>query len=153
MQAKSIAIVMAVALLIASTARPSWSDNEYECSDVSIPSVAMAPGESIYGINIRTESAVILRTKVPLAWDLDVDNSEGERSALKAQAIVGAAALNEGGGGYFHDFFELCRYKHPFILTRFEMTVILSITNDRTGAERKIRLPLKQMILKPTTSP
>ena len=153
MRARLITMVMAIALLIASTARRSWSDSEYDCFDVSIPSVALAPGESIYGINVKTESAVILRTKVPLVWDLDVDNSEGERSALKAEAIVGAAALNEGGSGYFHDFLEVCRYKHPSILTRFEMTARLSITNDRTGAERKIGLLLKQMILKPTTSP
>ena len=113
----------------------------------------MVPGESIYGINIKTESAVIVRTKVPLEWDLDVDNSEGERSALKGSAIVGAAALNENGAGYFHNFLEVARYKHPIILTRFEMTVTLSITNDRTGAERKVRLPLKRMILKPSTAP
>jgi hypothetical protein len=148
----SIAVV-AAALLIASTARRSWSDPDFDYFNVSIPTVTMAPGESIYGISIETESAVILRTKVPLAWDLNVDNSEGERSALKAGAIVGAAALNEGGAGYFHDFLEVARYKHPSILTRFGMIVTLSITNNRTGAERKIRLPLKQMVLKPSTAP
>ncbi len=152
MQAK-LSIAVATVLLIASTARWSWGDSEFDHFDVSIPSVTLTAGESIYGINIKTESAVIVRTKVPLEWNLNVDNSEGERSALKAWAIVGAAALDQNGAGYFHDFLEVGRYKHPYILTRFEMTVTLSITNDRTGAKRKIRLPLKQMTLKPSTAP
>ncbi len=152
MQAKLSVVLVAATLLIASTARRSWSYNEFDYFDVSIPSVTMVPGESIYGINIKTESAVIVRTKVPLEWDLDVDNSEGERSALKGWAIVGAAASNENGDGYFHNFLEVARYKHPIILTRFEMAVTLSITNDRTGAERKVRLQLKRMILKPSTA-
>ena len=153
MQEKLSIAVLAAALLIASTARQSWSDNEFDYFGVSIPAVALAPNESIYGISIKTESGVIVRTNVPIEWDLNIDNSEGERSALKAWAIVGAAALDGNGSGYFHDLLEVGRYKHPIILTRFEITVTLSITNDRTGAERKIRLPLKEMILKPSTAP
>ena len=153
MQEKLSVVVIGAALLIASTARQSWSDNGFDYFFVSIPAVTLAPDESIYGISVKTESAVIVRTNVPIEWDLNIDNSEGERSALKAWAIVGAAALDGNGSGYFHDLLEVGRYKHPAILTRFEITVILSVTNDRTGAERKIRLSLKQMILKPSTSP
>ena len=142
--------LVALAILIAASAQCAWR-LEFEYFNVSAPSITLAPGESIYGFNVFAKGAVILRTKVPFQWDLSVDGSEGDRSALKAWAIVGASALGEDRAKYFHDFIEVGKIKDSGV--PFDITITLSITNDRTGAERKLRLPLKQVVLKPSTPP
>jgi hypothetical protein len=119
---------------------------------MSVPRVKLGANESIYGLRIDTAGAVIVLCKVPLMWDLSIDNSEGERSHLKATAIVGAYALGEEGSCYFKDFVTIGRWKDP-LFTPFDIKVTLNVTDDVTGKKRKITLSLDRVTLTRSSEP
>ncbi len=119
---------------------------------MSVPRVKLDPHESIYGLRIDTTGAVIVLCKVPLMWDLTIDNSEGERSHLKETAIVGAYALGEEGLRYFKNFATIGKYKNP-LFTPFDIKLTLDITDDVTGNKRKMALPLDRVTLTRSSEP
>lgn len=88
---------------------------------------------------------------MPFQWNISIDNSIGGRSTLRAFAVVGAANLPHNSSRYFHGFIEIGKIKGSGLL--FDVTITLSITNDRTDANKKLRLPMKQLILESSAPP
>lgn len=119
---------------------------------MSVPRVKLGAHESIYALRIDTTGAVIVGTKVPLMWDLTIDNSEGGRTHLQATAIVGAYALGEEGLRYFENFVTIGRWKDP-LFPPFNIKLTLDITDDVTGNKRKITLPLDRVTLTRSSEP
>jgi hypothetical protein len=148
-------LLLALLLVIslpAATMGASGSDVPSEYFLISVPLVKLGPNESIYGLRIDTTGAVIVRTKVPMMWDLTIDNSEGERSHLKATAIVGAYALGKEDLNYFENFITIGKWKVP-LFTPFDIKLTLDITDDETGNKRKITLPLNRITLMRSSEP
>jgi hypothetical protein len=115
---------------------------------ISAPLVKLASTESIYSFSLDTIGAVIVRMDVPVMWDVKIDNSEGARSHLRAHAIVGAYAFGGKSLGYFRDFVEIGKYDpNPSLVPEFDVKLVVGITDDSTGKERSVVLPLAQMTL------
>ncbi len=120
---------------------------------VSAPRVKLHPSELIYGLTLDTTGAVILRMKVPFQWNVAVDNSDGGRSHLKANAIVGASAFGEHDLDYFTDFVDIGQIQNSNISPPFDVSIILQITDEANGKERKLVLPRNQLTLTSQSEP
>ncbi len=114
---------------------------------VSIPPMKLRSAEAIYAFAFDTQGALIIRNKVPLSWNVTIDNSDGDRSHMQANAVVGAWAFRTGSLGYFRNFAEVGRenpdQKPP--PPPFDMKLTLKITDDATGKERTIVVPIHKM--------
>lgn len=113
----------------------------------------LGPSEGIYGFTLDTMGAVILRTKVPFQWNLDIDSSEGGRSHLRAQAIVGSSAIRSSDFAFFDGFVEVAKFEDQSVAPPFDLKLVLKVTDDRTGKERKIVLPLHGLIMTRVSEP
>jgi hypothetical protein len=140
-----------VLLMLCCMTGRSDSETAFDYFSVSAPQISLSKWESIYAFTVDTKGAVILRTRVPLQWDLAIDNSDGGRSHLKATAIVGASALDVLRYQYFKDFLQIGKLKPPEI--HFEVELSLTITDDKSGKMREVVLPTDKMTLTPCSEP
>jgi hypothetical protein len=135
-------IVTLFAVRIRSASSSTVISSEYY--NLSIPPIALTPDESIYGFTLNTAGAVIVRLRSPLQWNFSLDNSLGGRSVLIGKAITGSSALENS---YFHNFVQIAQINSAPVSLPFKVNIILSITNDRTGDQRRVRLGTAQLIL------
>jgi hypothetical protein len=142
-----------VSLLLCCMTGVSEGQTTFDYFSVSAPQVRLNTWESVYAFKVDTKDAVILRTRVPFQWDLAIDNSEGGRSYLRANAIVGAAALDRLGFGYFKDFLQIGKMKENTFDEPLEVKLVLTITDDKSGRTRRIVLTTGQMKLRACSEP
>lgn len=147
--------LLLVVVLLLAAAGTSNSGIFTQYFSASAPHVKLRPTEAIYGFTLDTTGAVILRMKVPVLWNVKIDNSDGDRSRLRATAIVGAWAFRGEDLDYFKDFVEIGkedpnRSPPP---PPFDVKLTLTITDDETGKQRKVVLPINQITLSRRSEP
>jgi hypothetical protein len=116
------------------------------CVTVSAREMRLGANERIYGFRLDVAGALVRSTKVPFQWNLTVDNSDGERSHLKANTVVGASAFGPEDLDYFQCFVQIERLEHPF-LARFAIALVLEVTDEATGQKRYQQLPAETLSL------
>jgi hypothetical protein len=117
--------------------------------------IELGPTEGVYSFTLDTIGAEIVRTKVPILWNIAVDNSEGDRSHLTANAIVGAWAFRHKGLQFFDQFVEVAKENPNRAIPPppFDIRLVVSITDDENGKERRVELPLERITLTQIAGP
>jgi hypothetical protein len=116
--------------------------------DLSLPHFDLRPFEQVTEITCLVLGGGITEVSVPFQWNVDVDSSVGDRAKLTAFAVVGASAFYQPDLGRFqHGFMTIAEDPpRPHILS-FDVTVVLTITNNETGNERELTFTKKQITL------
>lgn len=117
---------------------------KYTLFDVSIPNIPMRPGDRIERFDCEVLGTVE-RISVPHEWKITVDNPTGDRTMVRAQANVGAAAFDEDIS-YFHDFLRIAKMSVPGRQPHFSITVTLWIS-DMADNVRKEEFSESNLIL------
>jgi hypothetical protein len=128
-------------VLLCASATSVWGA---ELLKLSIPAVALDPGERVVGFQIQLKGAAVRRiTNVPVGWSLSIDNDASWNTNLKATVQVGAAAL---GADFLRDFVTV--EKNEFGDLTFDANVVVAVTKDFVR-ERKIVLKRQQLQIAP----
>lgn len=121
--------------------------------DVSLPaSFKLTPPERIEAFRVLVLDGVVQRIYTPYEWDMKIDNSSeavGDRTEVKADFAVGAAAFDNRGLGYFQDFMTVASIKEEG-----PPDIMVEVTIDTMDAHtKKIKFRNKQLVLTPTNRP
>ena len=110
---------------------------------VSIATLHATGKERVVGFEIHVTSGRIAELpKVPIGWDVSIDNNASWNTEIKASSTVGAAALDPR---FFRDF--LIVEKSGSLSVPFDIRGEVVVTEDFT-AERRIRVEMKDFALK-----
>jgi len=123
-----------------------WNTSESDYYSVSLSAQQLATHESVYGFTVAVMGGTIVDMRVPNEWNMSIDNSEGERSSLRAHTVHGADALGSDSFDYFHDFLVVAKLKEPQFV-QFEIKVVLEIRDDGSDYERSVGIPLNKITL------
>jgi hypothetical protein len=130
-----------------------WQSAQFSSMEVSLPpSFKLTHGERIQGFRCLILGGVVQRIYTPYEWDMTIDNSStavGNRTELKADFAVGAAAFSNDRLGYFNNFMTVASLKEP---SPPEIKVELSIETE-DGLLKKVKFNDKQLVLRPTGGP
>jgi hypothetical protein len=114
--------------------------------DLSLPH--LHPFEQVTEITCLVLGGGITEVSVPAQWNVDVDSSVGGRAKLTAFAVVGASAFYQSElGPFHHGFMTIAKDPSRLHILSFDVTVVLTITNNDMGNERKVTFTKKQMVL------
>ena len=140
---------LAVVALPAAAANSNDQGRYPEYYAITAPKIELNPNEAVYGLTLDTIGAEIVRMNVPILWNISVDGSEGDRSFLKAHAIVGASAFGPKDLQFFNHFVEIAKEDPNRAIPppAFDIRLVLSITYDENGKQRKVAIPLDRMML------
>ena len=131
----------------------SWQRNNFELVDVSLPaSFKLTPPERIEAFRVLVLGGVVQRIYTPYEWDITIDNSSeavGDRTEVKADFDVGAAAFDNDSLGYFEGFMTVASIKKLA-----PPDIMVELTIDTMDARtKKLRFRNKQLVLTPTNRP
>ncbi|MGA7870737.1 MAG: hypothetical protein WCA22_07540 [Candidatus Binatus sp.] len=119
---------------------------------VTAPQIELRSTEGINGFTLDTVGAVILSMKVPFQWNVSVDNADGGRSQLKADAIVESSAFEAEGARYFNNFVEIGKIDAK-ISPPFDIKLVLRIIDHESEKERTVMVPLDRLRLTRRSEP
>ena len=110
---------------------------------VSIPTLHATSKERVVGFEIHVTSGRIAELpKVPIGWDVSIDNNASWNTEIKASSTVGAAALDPT---FFRDF--LVVEKNGSLSVPFDIRGEVVVTQD-FATERRIKIAIKDFTLK-----
>jgi hypothetical protein len=110
---------------------------------VSIPTLHATGKERVVGFEIHITSGRIAQLpKVPIGWDVSIDNNASWTTEIKASSTVGAAALDPT---FFRDF--LLVEKNRSLSVPFDIRGEVVVTED-FAAERRIKIEMKDFSIK-----
>jgi hypothetical protein len=119
--------------------------------NLSLPEFELHPFEQVTEINCTIYGGWIAQVSVPSQWNTNVDGSLGDRAKLTAFAVVGASAFYQPQLEPLHAAFLTIAKDPPSRRTlNFGVTVVLTITNNDSGHERKLTFSRNQLILTET---
>ncbi len=131
----------------------AWQRERFELVDVSLPaSFKLTPPTRIQAFRVLVRGGVVQRIYTPYEWDITIDNSSeavGDRTELKGDFAVGAAAFANDSLGYFKDFMTVAWLKEDLYR---DITVELTI-DTMDAHTKKIKFHNKQLVLTPTNRP
>ena len=126
-------------------------DSRYRFFNLSTPHFDLHPSEQITEFSCLVLGGGIAQVNVPFQWDVNVDSSLGDRGKLTASAVAGGSAFYKDDLAPFYEgFVTIARDPPDMKILSFDVTVVLTITNNDTGNERKLTFTTNQIILTPT---
>ncbi len=151
---KSLFLLSIVAIVVSGFAQPvlaKSADSKYQFFNLSLPDFKLYTAEQVTGFSCTVLGGGIAQVSVPFQWDVSVDSSIGDRATLTASSNHGADAFYQPDLAPFHDNF-MAVFRDPLNvkILSFEVTFVLTITNNETGKERKLTFTAKQLSLTQT---
>jgi len=125
---------------------------EFSYFAVSAPRLRLGPNESVDEYSFETMGAVVIDTKVPFQWSMEIDNSEGARTHLHAFANVGNSVLYNNDLKFFQRFVTIAKLVDAQMGFDFDLKLTLTI-HDKNDKERKVTMSLVKMQLIPLARP
>jgi hypothetical protein len=147
------AFFLLAGLISADTARAAGG-TKFRYFTLSAPlRLKMNSREAISEFTLEVTGAVVMRTKVPFQWNVEVDNTEGARTHLKAFADVGNSELYEDQLSFFQNFVTIGKILELDMGPPFDINLTLTIQDNKNDTESKVTVPLGQMRLTPVDRP
>ncbi len=110
--------------------------------DVSIKRLELAKEERIIGYKLKITSGKISSlSKVPIGWNITIDNDPSWNTNLSGSIIVGAAALK---ADYFKKFVQIEQFVQKDVAFDVELEVI---TTSDFEKEKTIKFTRKDLVL------
>jgi hypothetical protein len=145
------AFVFALSLSGLTNAVSANSGDSARFFDLSLPQFDLHPFEQVTEISCMVNGGWIAQVSIPSQWNTNVDSSLGDRARLTAFAVVGASAFYQPELAPLHAAFLTITKDPPGRrVLSFEVAVVLTITNNDSGHERKLTFSKNQLILTET---
>jgi hypothetical protein len=131
----------------------AWQRKRFEVVDVSLPaSFKLTPPQRIQAFRGLVRGGVVQRIYPPYEWDMTIDNSSeavGDRTEVKADFAVGAAAFANDSLGYFTDFMTVAWLKEA----RYRDIMVELTIDTNEDQPKKVKFHNKQLVLTPANRP